>query len=138
MQCSSLCPNPSIAYIGSNSAQNDSPVLQSAKEYLFVPKLDPTLFYCGFTVHWLKNKLVSRSVCVGVVSKLETLDGEVRSHCLVKLMTGLLTIPVSNADSERGFSILREIYTDQRPSLSQETLFSLMTMTYTAATSQLY
>ena len=39
-----------------------------------------------------------------------------------------LTIPVSNADSERGFSILRKINTDQRPSLSQETLIALMTL----------
>ena len=33
---------------------------------------------------------------------------EVRFPCLVKLMTGLLTFPVSNADSERGFSIRPE------------------------------
>ena len=33
-----------------------------------------------------------------------------------------------NADSERGFSILRKIDTDQRPSLKQDTLIALMTM----------
>ncbi len=53
-----------------------------------------------------------------------------RFPCLVKLMTSLLTIPVSNADSERGFSMLRKIHTDQRPSLSQETLIALMTMQF--------
>jgi len=35
--------------------------------------------------------------------------------CLVILMTSLLTIPVSSADSVRGFPILRKIHTDQRP-----------------------
>ena len=63
-----------------------------------------TLFCGVFTVHW-------------EVSKLKTLDGEVRFPCLVELMTGLLTIPVSNAHSESDFSIFRKIHTDQRPSL---------------------
>ena len=45
-------------------------------------------------------------------------------------MTSLLIIPVSNADSERGFSMLRKIHTDQIPSLSQETLISLMTVKF--------
>ena len=46
------------------------------------------------------------------------MDGEVRFPCLLKLMPGLLTIPDSNANSERGFSILKKIHTDQRPSVS--------------------
>jgi hypothetical protein len=37
-----------------------------------------------------------------------------------KCITGLPSIPVSNADSERGFSILRKIYTDQCPSLKYD------------------
>ena len=64
------------------------------------------------------------------ISKLKTLEEDVRFPTLVKLMTSLLTIPVSNADSERGFSMLRKIHTDQRPSLSQETLISLMTVKF--------
>ena len=59
------------------------------------------------------------------VSKLKTFDGKA---CLTKLMAGLLSIPVSNADSERG--MLRKIHTDQWPSLSQETLISLITMKF--------
>ena len=43
-----------------------------------------------------------------------TLAGERRFPSLTKLMVGLLSIPASNADSERGFSILRKIHTDQR------------------------
>ena len=43
---------------------------------------------------------------------------------LSKLMAGLLSIPVSNADAVRG---LRKIHTDQRPSLNQDTLIALMT-----------
>ena len=49
-----------------------------------------------------------------------------------KAMPGLLSIPVSNADSERGFSILRKIHTDQRPSLKQDTLVTLMTTKFNA------
>ena len=40
------------------------------------------------------------------VSKMKTFDGEMRFPLLVKLMAGLLTIPCSNADSERGFPVL--------------------------------
>ncbi len=64
------------------------------------------------------------------VSKLTTFDGEERFPLLSKLMAGLLSIPVSNADSERGFSMLRKIHTDQRPSLNQDTLIALMTMKF--------
>ncbi len=64
------------------------------------------------------------------VSKLKTLDGEERFPYLSKLMAGLLSIPVSNADSERGFSMLRKIRTDQRPSLKQDTIIALMRMKF--------
>ena len=49
------------------------------------------------------------------VSRMRTFDGEMRFPLLVKLITGLMSIPSSNADSEREFSILRKIHTDQRP-----------------------
>ena len=52
---------------------------------------------------------------------------------LCKLMFGLLTIPGSNADSERGFSMLRKIHTDQRANLDQSTIISLMTMKFNCA-----
>ena len=41
------------------------------------------------------------------IGKMVTLDGQPRFSLLHRLMAGLLSIPVSNADSERGFSILR-------------------------------
>ncbi len=55
------------------------------------------------------------------VSKIKTLNVEDRFPLLGKLMAGLLSIPAPNADSERGFSILRKIHTEQRPSLKQDT-----------------
>ena len=58
------------------------------------------------------------------VGQILTLDGEPRFPSLTKLMMGLLAIPASNADSERGFSILRKIHTDQRSNLSQSTIYS--------------
>ena len=64
------------------------------------------------------------------VSKIKTLDGSVRFPCLSRLMAGLLSIPVSNADSERGFSILRKIHTDQRPSLKPSTIASIMSIKF--------
>ena len=45
-------------------------------------------------------------------------------------MAGLLSIPVSNANSERGFSILRKIHTDQRSNLSQSTIIALMSIKF--------
>ena len=56
---------------------------------------------------------------------MKTLDGELRFPLLFRLMAGLLTIPASNADSERGFSMLRKIHTDQRPSLKSSTITAL-------------
>ena len=64
------------------------------------------------------------------VGKLMTLDGQPRFPKLFHLMTGLLCIPVSNADSERGFSILRKIHTGQRSNLMQSTIIALMSIKF--------
>ena len=45
-------------------------------------------------------------------------------------MAGLLAITSSNVDSERGFSILRKIHTDQRSNLDQSTVVALMSLKY--------
>ena len=42
-----------------------------------------------------------------------TLDNEPRFPLFFKLITGLMSIPASNGDTERFFSILRKIHTDQ-------------------------
>ena len=55
------------------------------------------------------------------INKIKFLSGELRFGTLCKLIFGLLAIPCSNADAERGFSILRKIHTDQRSSLSHAT-----------------
>ena len=60
------------------------------------------------------------------VSKIKTAFGEARFPTLTKLMLGLLCIPASNADAERGFSMLRKIHTDSQPRLAQSTIVSLM------------
>jgi hypothetical protein len=61
---------------------------------------------------------------------MRTLDGELRFPKFFKLMAGLLSIPCSNADSERGFSILRKIHTDQRSNLDQSTIVSVMSLKF--------
>ncbi len=60
---------------------------------------------------------------------MKLFDGEPRFPLLVRLMSGLMSIPASNADSERG-SMLRKVHTDQRPSLKQSTIISLMTIKF--------
>ena len=62
------------------------------------------------------------------VGRMKTLDGELRFPLLFRLMASLLTIPASNADSERGFSTLKKIHTDQRPSLKSSTIAALMSI----------
>lgn len=64
------------------------------------------------------------------VSKMRTFEGELRFPHMVRLMLGLMTIPSSNADSERGFSLLRRIHTDQRPTLKQPSLNALMAIKF--------
>ena len=61
------------------------------------------------------------------VKNMTTLDGQPRFNVLSQLMAGLLSIPVSNADSERGFSMLRKIH---RASLVQSTIIALMGMKF--------
>ena len=61
-------------------------------------------------------------------SKIKTLLGELRFANLAKLIAVLSAIPSSNADSERGFSILRKINTDQRSNLDQITVMALMSL----------
>ena len=64
------------------------------------------------------------------VGKMMTFEGQPRFDRLHKLMAGLMSIPVSNADCERGFSILRKIHTDQRSNLDQSTIVALMAMKF--------
>ena len=68
------------------------------------------------------------------VSKMKTLLGELRFPNLGKLMLGLLSIPCSNADAERGFSDLRKIHTDQRSRLDHSTVVSLMSLQFNCDT----
>ena len=55
------------------------------------------------------------------VGKFNTLDVKPRLPMLIQLMEGLLSIPLSNTNSDRDFSILRR-YTDQRSNLNQSTI----------------
>ena len=64
------------------------------------------------------------------IGKMRTFDGQPRFKTLYKLMAGLLSIPCSNADTERGFSILRKIHTDQRSNFDQSTIIALMSMKF--------
>ena len=58
----------------------------------------------------------------------QDLEWRARSSKLHQLMAGLLTIPCSKADTERGFSVLRKVHTDQRARLSQSTIITIMSI----------
>ena len=60
------------------------------------------------------------------VSEIKSLMGQYMYQNLSTLALQLLSIPVSNADSERVFSLVRLIKTDYRASLSTETLSALI------------
>lgn len=75
-----------------------------------------------------KSKKPRAGVFWSEVGKIWTLDGKQWFELLYKLMSGLLCIPSSNADSERGFSMLRKIHTDQRASLDHSTIVALMSL----------
>ncbi len=64
------------------------------------------------------------------VGQMMTLSGELRFPNLYRLMAGLLSIPCSNADAERVFSVLRKVHTDQRASLSHETIVHLFSIKF--------
>ena len=86
------------------------------------------------TVHTYKAADGTEKSRVGLywseVGRMTIFDGKERFGQLFKLMSGLLSIPCSNADSERGFSVLRKIHTDQRACLEQTTIVSLMSLKF--------
>ena len=60
---------------------------------------------------------------------MKTFRGEARLPNLHKLRTGLLSIPASNADSERELLMLRKIQIDKRASL-KHTIVNLISIKF--------
>ena len=60
------------------------------------------------------------------VMALKTVMGAVRFPCLTQVYVALLSLPHSNADCERAFSMVRKIHTDARKTLLPETLTSYL------------
>ena len=60
------------------------------------------------------------------VGEMKTLCGTARFPYLSKLSKCLLALPVSNAETERVFSIVRKIVTDYRSQMDQSTLCALI------------
>ena len=59
---------------------------------------------------------------------MKTMDDTEHFPLLFKLMSGLLSIPSSDGDSEKRFSVLRNIHTDQRSNLDH--IVSLMSFKF--------
>ena len=62
------------------------------------------------------------------LSKLVDETGELYFTHLPSVMLSILTIPVSQAECERQFSILRKCWSSERDNLSHEALTSLLTL----------
>ena len=60
------------------------------------------------------------------VSEMKTLCGTTRFPNLSKLFKCLLALPVSNAETERIFSIIRKIVTDYHSQMDQSSLCALI------------
>ena len=62
------------------------------------------------------------------MAQLRDGSGMTRFALLAKLMLAFLVIPLSNATSERAFSMVRNIETDFRSDLGQDTTCSLLSV----------
>ena len=60
------------------------------------------------------------------IGEMKTLGGAIRFSNLSKLAKCLLALPVSNAETERVFSMVRKIITDYRTEMDQSTLCALI------------
>ena len=62
----------------------------------------------------------------GKVMTMKTAMGETRFPTLTQVMVAVLSLPHSNADCERAFSVVRKIHTECRQSLGADTLTALL------------
>ena len=62
------------------------------------------------------------------VSQMKLPSGSLQFQQLYQLSKVLLTLPHSNADTERVFSMLKKIQTDSRDNLSDQTIHSLLSV----------
>ena len=60
------------------------------------------------------------------VMKVTTAMGEPRFPTLTKVMVAVLSLPHSNADCERSFSVVRKVHTECRQSMNSDTLTALL------------
>lgn len=65
-------------------------------------------------------------VCWWKISQLKNDSGQMKYGALSKIMFAVLTVPHSNASTERIFSSVRKNHTEFRPSLSTESLSALL------------
>ena len=70
-----------------------------------------------------------QSLLVGCLEDEDFRDGEPRLTQLFWLIAGLLCIPSSNTDAERGFSFLK-VHTDERASSSHSTIVGLISLKF--------
>ena len=60
------------------------------------------------------------------IGRMTTPNGSIRFPNLSRLVKCILALPVSNAETERVFSMVRKIVTDYRSQLEQDTLCALV------------
>ena len=79
-------------------------------------------------IEFLKYRVENLSECVADQSRVDEMwfGLSAKYPILAKVVLGILTIPHSNADSERVFSVTRKTQTEFRPSMSTKLLESLI------------
>uniref|UniRef100_H3ALC1 HAT C-terminal dimerisation domain-containing protein n=1 Tax=Latimeria chalumnae TaxID=7897 RepID=H3ALC1_LATCH len=89
---------------------------EEATDYILTPKSELSGFKSGDRVdtYWL------------AVARMKTGSGRLQFELLGKVMKALLSIPSSNADSERVFSMVRKIHTEFRSEMGNDTLCVLL------------
>ena len=85
-----------------------------AQDYILTPKTELPSVEEGLEEFW------------SMLERKKTVTGDIQFDILCRLSRVLLTLPHSNADTERTFSVLRKIQQDSRGNLDQKTIESLL------------
>jgi len=72
------------------------------------------------------TKSAELCVCWQEIGRMKTLCGTPRFPNFTRLAKCILSLPISNADTEKVFSIVRKIVTDYRTEMDQSTLCALV------------
>ena len=102
--------------------------IDALEEEMLDSKLAPTSSLPSSELNGEASSSVGVELCSywEEIGRMKTLDGRPRFPHLTSLAKCILSLPVSNADTERVFSNVRKIGTDYRTKMEQSTLCALL------------